>query len=43
MTSQDRQAEIYRRKAAVDYCINIKAKLKIEQLHQKSSCSASRK
>jgi hypothetical protein len=33
--SQNRQAEIDRRKAAIDYRINIKAELEIEQLHQK--------
>lgn len=35
MMSQNRQAEIDRRKAEIDYRINIKAELEIEQLHQK--------
>src|SRR3546814_15875378 len=36
MMSQNRQAEIDRRKAEIDYRINIKAELEIEQLHQKT-------
>jgi hypothetical protein len=35
MISQNRQAEIDRRKAEIDYRINIKAELEIEPLHQK--------
>jgi uncharacterized membrane protein len=35
MMSQNRQAEIDRHKAEIDYRINIKAELEIEQLHQK--------
>ncbi|MGF6228780.1 putative membrane protein [Inquilinus ginsengisoli] len=35
MMSQNRQAEIDRQHAEVDYKINIKAELEIEQLHQK--------
>ncbi|KGM31260.1 hypothetical protein P409_28255 [Inquilinus limosus MP06] len=35
MMSQNRQAEIDRHKAEIDYKINIKAELEIEQLHQK--------
>jgi hypothetical protein len=43
MMSQNRQAEIDRRKAEIDYRINIKAELEIEQLHQKIDCCASRR
>jgi uncharacterized membrane protein len=35
MMSQNRQAEIDRRKAEIDHRINIKAELEIEQLHEK--------